>query len=111
MSFLARREAARQNDQNVSRHDFSWEEQNVPLLHSGFTEPNPHRSEYGILYLSVWFKDGGYRIRLQDRSSDEKAFLEVGTLGALFSEIEHALDTESMSWSADRASRNGNFGT
>lgn len=111
MSYTEQRDARKSSEVNNTRHEFEWELEHVPLLHSGFMEPTPNRPEYGILFLSIWFANGSYRIRLQDRGNDEKAFLDCGTLDGVFQLLEQHLIAGTLDWTPDRASRNGRSGT
>ena len=110
MSYAESRKARQESDVNVGRHDFDWEEQQCPTLHSGFLEPCSGNADKSALFLSIWFSNGSYRVRLQDRSSDEKCFADIGTLKSAFEKIEELLNTGSLDWSPDhhqRVSRNG----
>jgi hypothetical protein len=107
MSYADKRKQRIEENANVSRHDFDWEEKQVPLLHSGFLEPCERNAEKSTLQVTFWFQGGSYRCRIQDRSSDEKAFLDVGTLCDAFANLETALRENLLDWSPDKFSRNG----
>lgn len=111
MTYAEQRDARRSADANFSKHDFSWEEEHCPSLHSGLMEPLPNRPGYGALFVSLWVSNGSYRVRIQDRSVDEKAFLDVGTLENVFSKIDEALLGDSLDWTPDKVARTGRNGT
>ena len=110
MSYAESRKARQERDVNVGRHDFSWEESECPTLHSGFMEPAKEGGDKSALFLSIWFSNGSYRIRLQDRSSDEKSFADIGTLDQCFQKVEESLNNGSLDWSPDHHTRTGRNG-
>lgn len=107
MSYADKRKERAESETNTSRFDFSWEERETPLLHSGFTEPCSGDETKSVLFISIWFANGSYRCRIQDRQADEKAFFELGTLQSCFTTIEAHLNKGSLDWTPDRAARNG----
>lgn len=109
MSYAERRKRSEDNDQSHYRHDFGWEEQQLPVLHSGFTEPVSKHPEKSRLFVSLFFANGSYRARIQDRETDEKAFLDVGTLREFLDKVESALANDALDWTPDRQSRNGTW--
>lgn len=111
MSYAEQKAKRQAEDANVGRHDFSWEEKELPTLHSGFMEPCVNKPEHSTLFLSLWFNNGSYRFRLQDRSSDEKCFGDAGTLREAFQAIERMLVSGDLDWTPDSGRRRGYNGT
>lgn len=107
MSYADQRAQRLERDANQSLHDFDWEVKNVPLLHSGFLEPCKRDESKSTLFVSIWFSGGNYRLRIQDRELNEKAFLVVGTLCDAFANLEHALRENLLEWTPDDVRRNG----
>ena len=93
-----RRKLTDAKDQNIDRHDFSWETENVPILHDGFTESLDNDPGKSVLSVSVYMSNGSYRARVVDRRTQDQAFLVVGTLAECWREIEHALKADSLDW-------------
>lgn len=110
MSYAEKRQKRKDSDVNLSRHDFDWEQERTPLLHDGFQEVCAGDSGRGVLFVSFWFANGSYRCRIQDRQSDEKAFLDVGTLEGSWERVEHALANDALDWTPDVKARNGYAG-
>ncbi|MHC4073468.1 MAG: hypothetical protein ACYTGS_15765 [Planctomycetota bacterium] len=108
----AEQQAKRKNaDEMVGRFDFSWEEKRIPLLHDGFLEPCKGNPSKSTLFISFWFANGRYRARIQDRGTDEKAFVDVDTLEHAFEVIEKALNDCTLDWTPDSWQRNGRNGS
>lgn len=111
MSYAEQRKQRQESEVNVGRHDFGWEEEHLPTLHSGFLEPCAGNADRSTLFLSLWFANGSYRFRLQDRSSDEKCFGDTGTLAEAFTVIERMLNDGTLDWSPDKRARSNGYGS
>ncbi len=111
MSYVEQKKKRQEESVNVGRFDFGWEVEHLPTLHSGFLEPCAGDESKSTLFLSLWFSNGSYRFRLQDRSSDEKAFGECGTLAEAFSTIEEKLNAGTLDWSPDKRGRSNGYGS
>jgi len=107
MSYADKRKERQESEANTSRFDFSREERETPLLHSGFLESCQGDENKSVLFISIWFANGSYRCRIQDRQADEKAFFELGTLHDCFQKLEAVLNNGTLDWTPDRAARNG----
>lgn len=110
MSYAEQRKQQRDQGQNHSRFDFSWEEGECPLLHSGLTTMCTKEPNRGQLSMQVYFSNGRYHCRLMDREFGEQAFIDLASLGTSFAEIEQAIKNQSLDWQPMRANRNGNSG-
>lgn len=110
MSYAEQRERRQKEDANVSKHDFGWEEEQLPMLHSGFLERCKGDDSKSAFFLSIFFANGEYRCRLQDRQADEKAFIRVTSLRGLFEQLEAALSADDVEWTPDKYQRNGRNG-
>lgn len=111
MSYSQLRESRQKDDANCDRFDFSWELESIPLLHSGMTETCRNNPAKSVLGLSIFFANGSYRVRIEDRQEDEKAFLELGNLREAWITIEAAIQENRLDWTPDSRRRNGTFGT
>jgi hypothetical protein len=105
------REAQKQEEVSQDAKAFQWEKENIPLLHSGFTSPSEKDPAKAILGLSVYFDDGAYVARLQDRDAGERAFMEVGSLSKLFDQLELALKSGRLHFKKVTNYRGNGFGT
>ena len=111
MSYAELRKQRESVDGNTDRHDFRGDLERFPMLHSGFTEACPGDHSKSVLTLSIYFSNGSYRVRVQDRARDEKAFLDVGTLSQALDRLEEAIAENALDWTPDIARRSGRFGT
>lgn len=101
MSYADKRKLRTADEANQDRHDFTWEEQNIPLLHTGFMERVSGAADKGTLFISFWFSNGEYKCRIQDRNVNEKAFFAAGTLVDVWTRIEAALEQWNLEWTPD----------
>ncbi len=102
MHYLDLREAQKSELVNTDPNLHKWEVDTVPVLHSGFTTGCIDNPSKQILYLSVFYSDGSYMCRLQDRTTKEIAFLEVKGLKGLFQELEQKLKTGKLAWKSEK---------
>ena len=108
VSYDEQRKRNEENDVSQNRHDFGWEEEQCPLLHSGFLQPCTGDDSKSVLFLSIWCTSGSYKCKLLDRQRDEKCFISVGTLGQAFTKLEAALRDDTLDWTPERRSRERN---
>lgn len=108
MGFRERQDERKAADVSTGLHDFSWEEGTVPLLHSGFTEPCLRDENKSQLAVQIYFSDGRYWARIQDREIQEQAFWDAGTLVAFFERLDGALRGDDLIWKPMRQSGNWN---
>ena len=105
------REARKRHEQNGERYDFEMEKEHLPLVHSGFTEATTDDLNVSSFFVSIWYSNGAYRLKLLDREAKEKAFLITGTLVDCLDKLERALSSGDLDWVPDEPRRNGRFGT
>ena len=107
MSYAEKKRSRREAEQNTDIHDYSWEEENTPTLHSGFIEPTTENPPRSRLSLHLYFDGGRYWCRIEDRVDQEQAFTTVSSLESVFKEIERSLETDDLIFRPTRQSRNG----
>lgn len=107
MSYAQLRKEQEERSQNHDRVDHTWEEQNCDVLHSGFIQPSPRDEAKSTLFLSLWFTQGHYQCKILDRSTDEKTFTRIESLGTIWTELDEALKAGTLDWTPDVRSRNG----
>lgn len=110
MGFLEQRQKAKEETTNGYRFDFSWEKQHVPLLHDGFLESVEGSEGKSVLSIQLFFSNGRYRARIQDRQNREQAFCDVGTLAEAFEVLERGLREDQLDWMPYQESRRGGYG-
>ena len=102
MHYSDMREAQTHDLVNTDPDHHKWEMDTMPVLHSGLTTGCVNDPSKNILYLSLYYDNGTYIVRLQDKSSKEKAFLEVSSLKDLFKVLEVKLKSGKLVWKPDR---------
>lgn len=107
MSYAERRKERAEAEQNTDVVDFTWEEQNTSLLHSGFIEPTNQNPPKSRLQVHVYYDMGRYWIRLEDRTLNEQAFTTISSLASLFQELEEKLQADELVFRPSRSGRNG----
>jgi len=107
MSYAEKRKERTEAEQNQDVLDYSWEEQNTPLLHSGFILPTDQDPPKSTLSLHVYFDSGRYWCRLEDRQAREQAFTTSSGLENLFEELERLLSSDMLVFKKQRSSRDG----
>lgn len=105
MSYSDFRKRVEESNDYGSKCDLSWEEETIPLLHSGFTEPTSKDPSKGTLTIQLFFSNGSYRIRIQDRERGEQAFLDCGSLNGCFERLEAALREAELDWAVSNVFR------
>lgn len=98
MSYVKIKEARKAGETNEALVDFGWEVERVPLLHSGFIEATTHDETKSILAIQIYFQNGTYRARVQDREDNIHAFINGSNLESLLDVIEEALRVGSLDW-------------
>ena len=83
---------------NVDRFEFLLEKQEMPNLHSGFTEESTRQPGKSAFFLSFWFNNGQYKCCLMDRESNEKCFLDVGEITTMLTSLEAGLVNDTLDW-------------
>lgn len=111
MDYAELRKQRQDKDASTDRFDHSWEQAHCPVLHSGFLECLNGDESKSALFLSLWYSNGAYRVRLEDRQAEEKAFLEVGGLEELFERLDGVLRSTGLDWSPDVRRRQRGFGS
>lgn len=106
MSYEEIRNRRAQDEVSTDVADYSWEEEQIPCLHSGLVETFEGSDGKGSLALSLYFQNGSYRARLHDRQRDEVAFTRVGSLGGFLLEIERQLLANELDWTPSRSRSN-----
>lgn len=107
MSYAEKRKERAQAEQNQDVLDYTWEESNTPLLHSGFIEPTEKDPSKSTLSLHLYFDAGRYWCRLEDREAGEQAFTVVPGLENVFSELEKLLQADDLIFRAVKSRRSG----
>lgn len=107
MGYLDERQKARDLSATGGREDHSWEEEKIPLLHSGFLETTTHGDPKSVLSVQFFYSHGRYRVRIIDRQNNEQAFLDVYTIVGCFEKIEIALGGDALDWVPMKSGRNG----
>jgi len=88
-----------QTDANFAPVDHSWEEERLPTLHSGFIETTTKDLTRSQLAVQIYFCNGTYRARVQDREEGLQAFVQGTNLESLLDCIEAALNSRTLDWS------------
>lgn len=83
---------------NHDANDFSWEEDHIPLLHSGFIETTTGRKPKCRLVLTVLFTRGQYVLKLTDRVSHKVAWVDGPPLANLFEWLEDQIKVGGINW-------------
>ena len=107
MDYAEYRAERASQETNADRHDFSWEQEHIPLLHSGFLQSLPGDVTKSCLRLTFFYSKGSYHCLLMDKETREKAFLNVETLGEGLAAVEEALRNSTLDWVQDEYDRNG----
>ena len=102
MHYSDMREAQKSEDVNQDPDHHKWEMDTMPVLHSGFITGCVNDPSKQILYLSVYYDNRTYVVRLQDKSTKETAFLEVSSLKDVFKVLELKLKTGKLNWKPDK---------
>ena len=103
MSYAEHRAKRESGSTNTDLVDHSWEEENVPLLHSGLIENCAGVDGKCVLALSIYYQNGAYRCRIHDRASDEVAFTRIVSLGTFFTQMEGNLRDDELDWTPSRS--------
>lgn len=103
MDFLEAREAQKSSEVNHDSEVYQWEKDNVATLHSGFTTSCIHDPNWNVLFLSMWFANGCYMVRLQDRENKERCFVEMETIDKLFQVLDLKMKTGRLPWRPEKA--------
>jgi hypothetical protein len=101
MHFNDIREAQSKEEINLDLRDHIWEKDNMECLHSGFTTGCSDDPNFRVLFLSLWYRDGMYIVRLQDREKGERCYVETETLENLFQNLELLLKSGRLKWKPD----------
>lgn len=103
MHFNDIREASKDQEYNhdIKKHD--WEHDNMPTLHSGFTTGTSDEPKWNVLFMSLYYNEGSYMVRLQDRQTHERAFVEIDTLEGLFPTLELLLCSGRLKFRPERS--------
>lgn len=108
MSWSSLKSDQRTSDENFAPVDHSWEEERLPTLHSGFIEPTTKDLTRSQLAIQIYFTNGTYRARVQDREDGLQAFVQGTNLETLLDVVEAALNSRTLDWSIMRErSHNG----
>ena len=102
MHYSDMREAQKNELVNQDPNHHKWEMDTIPILHSGLSTGCVNDPQKQILFLSIYYNDRSYVVRLQDRSTKEIAFLEVDSLKDVFKVLELKLKTGKLPWKPDR---------
>ena len=103
MDFLDTRAAQKNSEVNEDVETYQWEKDNVPTIHSGFSQACIHDPNWNILFLSMWFANGTYVVRLQDRENKERCFVEMETLDKMFQVIDLKMKSGRLNWKPEKA--------
>ena len=93
MEFNDLREMMKADSTEVEGNNFSWEEEHCPTLHNGFSTASKKEPKFNCLYQSMWFSQGIYLVRLNDKETATTAYLELETLKDFWETIEGKLVT------------------
>jgi len=105
MSYADHRREQANEEVNTGRVDFGWEEEQCDLLHSGFLERCTGDDTKSVLFLSIWFTAGIYKLKLLDRQNDERCFVNVGSLENLFQNLNAMLASNQLEWMPNPSGR------
>ena len=103
MDFLEAREAQQNSEVNEDSVEHLWEKDNVPTIHSGFTTTCLNDPNWNVLFLSLWYANGSYVVRLQDRENKMRAFVEVESLDKLFQVLDLKIKSGRIPWKPEKA--------
>lgn len=102
MDYAEYRKLAAARAVNEDKHDFSWELEHIPTVHSGFLQSLNGDDSKSVLRLTYYYSKGSYHCLLLDRSAREKAFINVGTLGEGLAIVEEAMKNNTLEWMTDK---------
>lgn len=89
----------------IDAHDYSREEQEVPLVHAGFVERVPNNPDWSALLVTVWFSQGKYTCRVQDRVGGDRAFFDSPSLLGLWQALDEAMTRDELVWRPEKVTR------
>ena len=107
MDYAEYRKLAAAKEATTDRHDFSWEQEHIPLLHSGFLQCLGGDHSKSVLRLTFYYSNGSYHGLLMDRQAREKAFIDVGTLCEGLAAVEEGMKMNTLDWRQDNWDQNG----
>jgi len=110
MSVQESRKNRKEHGINNDRFGFQLERQEMPNLHSGFTEECSKLNGKSAFFLSVWFTGGQYKCCLLDRESNEKCFMDVGEITTMLTSLEKGLVDDTLEWIDATVSHHRSFG-
>lgn len=110
MSWSSLKSKRESEDVNFAVVDHSWEEERLPTLHSGFSEPTTKDLNRSQLAIQIYFTNGTYRARVQDREDGLQAFVQGTNLESLLDVVEAALNSRTLDWSIMKGSNNNGRG-
>lgn len=88
MHFNDLREMMESDSKETEGIDLNFEMENWPLFVSGLTTGCSKNPKFNVLYFSMWWANGVFLVRLNDRETDKTAYIEFETLHKLFDELE-----------------------
>lgn len=109
MHFNDMREAQHKDSVNHHELEFAWENEKCPCLHSGFITGSSADPKFNVLYLSMWFAEGIYLVRLNDRETRSTAYIELDSLKDFFETIELKLAAGRVAFRPSKTSEKGNW--
>ena len=109
MHFNDIREAQQNQQVNIDPSSHEWEQEHMPTLHSGFTSGTSKDPKWNVLFMSMWYKEGMYMVRLQDRETGQRAFIEIESLDNIWRELEIKLVSGRMAWRDDRSESKNSY--
>lgn len=107
MSYETLRNRRQQVTTDLDHTAFEQERTAVPTLHSGFLQHTTKDPNKSILQLHLYFANGSYVVRLEDREDDVQTFIECPTMVGCLDEVERQISSELCRWVPMRR-RNGN---
>jgi len=110
MSVQEDREKRKRQGANLDRYEFKLEKQEIPSLHSGFTENCSKLQNKSAFFLSVWYTGGQYKCCLLDREANEKCFVDIGEITTLLTTLEDGLVNNTLDWIDASVSSARSFG-
>lgn len=109
MTWDSYRKLSDDTEVNQDAKSFPWEEEHIPLLHSGFLECTKGRKPKCRLVITLLFTRGQYVMKLTDRVSHKVAWIDSPPLANIFEWLEDHIKTGEVNWeSEDWQTNNGN---
>ena len=107
MTWESYRRLVEDKEVNVDTTDWSWEEEHIPLLHSGFLESTTGKKPRARLSITLVFAKGHYSAKVSDRVSRCSVWLELAGLNEFLLNIEELIKAGDIHWENDEWSGNG----